>query len=93
MQSAELKQAGRVAFVDLHGFDLREVGAEKWRTLWWRGGYPRSFLASSDRAARDWQEALIRTLLERDLPQLGIRIPAATLRRFWTMIAHYHGQT
>ena len=85
--------AGRVAFVDLHGFDLHEVGAAQWRKLWWRGGYPPSFLASSDRAAREWQEALIRTLLERDLPQLGIRIPAATLRRFWTMIAHYHGQT
>lgn len=85
--------AGRVGFVDLHGFDLTEVGGEKWRKLWWRGGYPRSFLAASDPAARDWQDALLRTLLERDLPEAGITIPAATLRRFWSMIAHFHGQT
>ncbi|MCW5552627.1 MAG: ATP-binding protein [Verrucomicrobiae bacterium] len=85
--------AGRVAFVDLHGFDLGEVGAEKWRALWWRGGYPRAFLASDDSAAREWLEDLIRTLLEREAPQLGITIPAATLRRFWNMVAHFHGQT
>jgi predicted AAA+ superfamily ATPase len=85
--------AGRVAFVDLHGFDLGEVGAANWRQLWWRGGYPRAFLAGDHVAARDWLEALVRTLLEREVPQLGITIPAATLRRFWSMVAHYHGQT
>jgi len=85
--------AGRVAFVDLHGFDLGEVGAEKWRRLWWRGGYPPAFLAGDDTAAREWLEALTRTLVERDAPQLGITIPAATLRRFWSMVAHFHGQT
>ena len=85
--------AGRLGFVDLHGFDLTEVGGEKWRELWWRGGYPRSVLAADDTAARDWQDALLRTLLERDLPEAGITIPAATLRRFWSMIAHFHGQT
>ena len=85
--------AGRLGFVDLHGFDLTEVGGEKWRELWWRGGYPRSFLAADDAAARDWQDALLRTLLERDLPEAGITIPAATLRRFWSMVAHFHGQT
>lgn len=85
--------AGRVAFVDLHGFDLGEVGAKKWRQLWWRGGYPPAFLAGDDAAVREWLEALIRTLVERDAPQLGITIPAATLRRFWSMVAHFHGQT
>lgn len=85
--------AGRVAFVDLHGFDLGEVGAKEWRQLWWRGGHPPAFLANADGTAREWLEALIRTLVERDVPQLGITIPAATLRRFWSMVAHFHGQT
>ena len=84
--------AGRVSFVDVAGFDLAEVGAEKLRKLWWRGGFPLAFLAKDDTASRDWQQDFIRTLLERDLPQLGITIPAATLRRFWTMVAHFHGQ-
>jgi uncharacterized protein len=84
--------AGRVSFVDVAGFDLAEVGASKQRPLWWRGGFPLSFLAKNDAASRAWQQDFIRTLLERDLPQLGITIPAATLRRFWTMIAHFHGQ-
>jgi uncharacterized protein len=85
--------AGRVAFVDLHGFDLDEVGAENWRKLWWRGGYPPAFLAPDDFVARDWLAALIRTLLEREAPQLGVTIPAGTLSRFWNMVAHFHGQT
>ncbi len=85
--------AGRVAFVDMHGFDLGEVSAEQWRKLWWRGSYPPAFLSANDSAAREWLEDLIRTLLEREAPQLGITIPAATLRRFWNMVAHFHGQT
>ncbi|MCP5524338.1 MAG: ATP-binding protein [Verrucomicrobiales bacterium] len=85
--------AGRVGFVDLHGFDLGEVGTTKWRELWWRGGYPPSFLATTETQARDWLNALIRTLLEREVPQLGLTIPSATLRRFWSMVAHSHGQT
>ena len=84
--------AGRVGFVDLFGFDLREVGAEDWRVLWLRGGFPRSFLSSSTRASYRWRGNFIRTFLERDIPQLGITIPAAALRRFWTMVAHYHAQ-
>ena len=84
--------AGRIAFVDLTGFDLSEVGAEHYRTLWTRGGFPRSFLASSERSSYRWRDGFIRTFLERDIPQLGIHIPAPTLRRFWTMAAHYHGQ-
>ncbi len=84
--------AGRVRFIDLTGFDLGEVGAEKCGQLWLRGGFPRSFLAIDDSASVAWRDDFIRTFLERDIPQLGISIPAETLRRFWTMIAHYHGQ-
>jgi predicted AAA+ superfamily ATPase len=84
--------AGRVALVDVSGFDLAETGDQQWRTLWWRGGFPRAYLAESDAASREWQEEFVRTLLERDLPQLGISIPAPALRRFWTMMTHYHGQ-
>ena len=84
--------AGRVAFVDMGGFDLREVGPDPFRSLWLRGGFPRSFLSASDDDSRRWRRDYVRTLLEREIPQLGIAIPAETLRRFWTMIAHYHGQ-
>ena len=84
--------AGRVGILDLAGFDLAETGVEHWSRLWLRGGFPRSFLAPDDRASFLWRQDFVRTFLERDLPQLGLRIPAETLRRFWTMIAHYHGQ-
>jgi uncharacterized protein len=84
--------AGRVGFVDLSGFDLREVGTAYQDKLWIRGGFPRSFLAADDVASLAWRSDFIRTFLERDIPQLGITIPSETLRRFWTMIAHYHGQ-
>lgn len=85
--------AGRIAFHELPPFDLQEVGAAVWRTLWQRGGYPRSFLAGSDADSHRWRQAFTRTYLERDLPELGIRIPSGTIRRFWTMLAHYHGET
>jgi hypothetical protein len=84
--------AGRVGLVSLSGFDLRETGPETWRKLWLRGGFPRSFLAANDHASTAWRESFLQTFLERDMPQFGIGIPAETLRRFWTMIAHYHGQ-
>lgn len=84
--------AGRVSFVDVNGLSLKEVKPQHFRQLWWRGGFPSAYTAQSHRVARLWQEDFIRTILERDLPQLGISIPAATLRRFWTMLAHYHGQ-
>jgi predicted AAA+ superfamily ATPase len=84
--------AGRVGFADLSGFDLQEVGSEQQTRLWIRGGFPRSFLAINDPASMAWREDFIRTFLERDIPQLGITIPAETLRRFWTMIAHHHAQ-
>jgi len=84
--------AGRVGFLDLAGFDLRETGSDAQDRLWGRGGFPRAYLAPDDAASFDWREGFIRTFLERDIPQLGITVPAETLRRFWTMIAHYHGQ-
>jgi hypothetical protein len=84
--------AGRVGFVDLSGFDATEVGFDRLNTLWMRGGFPESFLSESDEASRHWRQQFIRTFLTRDIPQLGITIPAEQLRRFWLMIAHYHGQ-
>ncbi len=85
--------AGRVGLVDLGGFHLGEVDAKEWRKLWTRGGFPRSYLGRDDLRSILWRRSFIRTFLERDIPQLGITIPAERLRRFWTMIAHYHGQT
>jgi hypothetical protein len=84
--------AGRIGFIDLSGFDLEEAGGDQRDRLWVRGGFPRSYLALDDPSSLAWREDFIRTFLERDIPQLGITIPAETLRRFWTMIAHYHGQ-
>lgn len=92
VKGASESLAGRVGFVDLAGFDLEEVGAGSLMTLWLRGGFPRSFLANDDADSMAWRGDFIRTFLERDIPQLGISVPAETLRRFWTMIAHYHGQ-
>ena len=84
--------AGRIGFADLSGFDLRETDVERHNQLWVRGGFPRSFLAQDDEASLAWRDSFVRTFLERDIPQLGITVPAETLRRFWTMLAHYHGQ-
>jgi len=92
LQQSSESLAGRIAFHDLEGFTLAEVGADALRTLWLRGGFPCSFLAPSDALSADWREQFVRTFLEQDLAQLGIQIPATTLGRFWTMIAHYHGQ-
>ncbi len=90
--------AGRVDFHELDGLALNELGAlaadPDWLdTRWLRGGFPRALLAIEPQFSQEWREAFIRTYLERDLPQLGINLPALTLRRFWTMLAHYHGQT
>jgi len=84
--------AGRIGFVDLTGFQLGEVGVRHRDRLWIRGGLPKAFLADSESDSMQWRESFIRTFLERDIPQLGITIAAETLRRFWTMVAHYHGQ-
>ena len=92
VKNASESLAGRVGFVDLSGFNLHEVAARHQNRLWVRGGFPRSFLAADDAASSAWRSDFIRTFLERDIPQLGITIPPETLRRFWTMVAHYHGQ-
>jgi hypothetical protein len=84
--------AGRIAFVEMGGFDLGEAGAAARDRLWLRGGFPRSFLARSDVESMRWREDFIRTFLERDLPGLGIGLPAPALRRLWMMVAHWHGQ-
>lgn len=85
--------AGRVEFVEMAGFDISEINTRQWEKLWIRGSFPRSFLAGNDEDSGAWREGFIKTFLERDIPQLGISIPAAAMRRFWIMLAHYHGQT
>lgn len=84
--------AGRVAYIRMGGFSLHEIGVENSDRLWIRGRFPRSYLAGNNRQSFEWRSNFIQSFLERDIPQLGIRIPAISLRRFWTMLAHYHGQ-
>ncbi len=93
MQRSAESLAGRIAYHELPGLDLGEAGADNRDGLWLRGGFPRSFLAASDAASLRWRQEFIRTYLERDIPALGLRLAPATLRRFWSMLAHYHGQT
>ena len=83
--------AGRIAYLELGPLDVREVEERDQARLWMRGGFPRSFLAPTDADSAVWREQFIRTYLERDIPALGPRIPAQTLRRFWTMLAHSQG--
>lgn len=89
-QSSE-SLAGRIAYQQLGGFRIEDVG--DLQRLWLRGGFPRAYLADDDVKADVWKQQYVTTYLEQDIPQLGIRIPSQTLRRFWTMLAHYHGQT
>ena len=100
LKATSESMAGRVVFHQLDGLEWSEVApvseepASEWMDeRWLKGGFPRAFLAKSMGVSREWRDAFIRTYLERDLPQLGINLPALTLRRFWTMLAHYHGQT
>ena len=90
-QSSE-SLAGRIAYFQLGGFRLSDIDPAAVKALWQRGGLPRSFLAASDDESLLWRNQYVSTFLERDIPQLGITIPARTLRRFWTMLSHYHGQ-
>ena len=85
--------AGRVALFEMDGFNLQEIGAENIKNLWCRGGLPPSYLAKSDTDSLRWRQDFITLFIERDLPQFGVTIPSATMRRFWAMLAHYHGQT
>ena len=89
-QSSE-SLAGRIRYLELVPLDAGEVGGERLDALWLRGGFPDSLLANSDAASLRWRQDFIRTYLERDIPQLGPRIPAETLRRLWTMLAHQQG--
>lgn len=90
-QSSE-SLAGRIGYIELTPFSLSETGAESKDRLWLRGGFPPAFLSSTESASRQWRKDYIATFLERDIPALGIAIAPQSLRRFWTMLAHYHGQ-
>lgn len=90
-QSSE-SLAGRIGYIELTPFSLPETGAEVKDRLWLRGGFPPAFLAASESASRQWRKDYIATFLERDIPALGIAIAPQALRRFWTMLAHFHGQ-
>ena len=85
--------AGRIFYHELGGFSLEEAGVENLDKLWLRGGLPRSYLAPSLKESVEWRAGYIQNFIERDLPQLGISVSAATMRRFWIMLAHYHAQT
>ncbi len=93
LQQSSESLAGRILYHELTGFTLDEVGVEALDNLWLRGGFPRSVLAASTAESTAWRRGFVHTFLERDLPQLGVKIPPLTLRRFWSMLAHYHGQT
>ncbi len=83
--------AGRIAYLELSGFNIHELNATSMNELWLRGGFPDSFLAKKDESSFTWRENFIKTYLERDIPMLGPRIPAETLRRFWMMLSHHQG--
>jgi hypothetical protein len=91
-QSSE-SLAGRMERVVMGGFTLAELGRDSAQMLWRRGGFPLAYLARSEPDSLAWRKQFMQTLLERDLPQWGVRVPAVALLRFWTMVAHYHGQT
>lgn len=91
LQQSSESLAGRIAYYRLGGLRSADVGLNNMEKLWFRGGMPRSFLAVSDEESDLWRESYISTFLERDIPQLGIQIPSRMLRRFWTMLCHYHG--
>lgn len=91
-QSSE-SLAGRIETVPLEGFRLADLGASSQSRHWLRGGFPRSFTARNETDSTSWRRQFLQTFLERDMPQFGVTIPAVALRRFWNMVAHYHGQT
>lgn len=92
LQQSSESLAGRIAFLELGGFDLREVRKGELDRLWLRGGFPRSFLARTEAESLRWRKELVKTYLERDIPALGLRVPPASLGRLWAMLAHWHGQ-
>lgn len=90
-QSSE-SLAGRITIIPMSGFSLEEVGIESQNKHWQRGGFPRSFLAETDKESFEWRKDFVSTFLERDVPQFGVKIPSTSLFRFWRVAAHYHGQ-
>jgi predicted AAA+ superfamily ATPase len=92
LRQASETLAGRIEVIEVGGFSVEETGTAAADALWLRGGFPRSFTASSNADSRAWRRQFIRTFLERDLPMLGFNTPPIAMRRFWTMLAHYHGQ-
>ena len=95
MRQSSESLAGRISYIGMSGLNLAEIDGNQQdrQTLWLRGGFPDSYLATDDDLAMDWLENLVRTYLERDVPQMGFRVPAARLRRLWTMLAHLQGET
>ena len=92
LQQSSESLAGRIKYHRLNGLGLDEISPDQARHLWVRGGFPSSFLARTDKTSLEWRKSFISTFLERDLPQLGITVSAVRMRRFWNMLAHYHGQ-
>jgi len=95
MRQSSESLAGRISYIEMSGLNLTEIDRNQQdrQALWLRGGFPDSYLATDDDLAMDWLENLIRTYLERDVPQMGFRVPATRLRRLWTMLAHLQGET
>ena len=93
LRQASESLAGRIETVSMGGFSLGELGLPEQRRHWLRGGFPLSYLARTEADSLAWRKAFLQAFLERDLPQWGIGSPAIALLRFWTMLAHYHGQT
>ena len=95
MRQSSESLAGRLSYIEMSGLNLAEIegNAQSRQTLWLRGGFPDSYLADDDNLTMDWLENLVRTYLERDVPQMGFRVPATRLRRLWTMLAHWQGET
>jgi len=91
-QSSE-SLAGRIAYYEMQGFSIDEVGVKNLNRLWVRGSFPRAYLASSNKNSSEWRRDFIKTFLERDVRELGFSVSSTTLRRFWSMLTHYHGQT
>ena len=93
MKGASETLAGRIQFIHMGGFTCAEVGSETRNRLWLRGGFPESYGSASDKVSNQWRRAFVQTFLTRDLPSFGVGVAPVKLRRFWTMAAHYHGQT
>lgn len=92
LQQSSESLAGRIQYHRLSGLGLDELSPEQAQQLWVRGGFPSSFLAGTDETSLEWRRSFISTFLERDLPQLGVNVSSVRMRRFWNMLAHYHGQ-